>query len=85
MTIKQNNHLNMYEIVDLVLNTNAAVWSSNPAMSAVIATINSHLSGIGADKVVQQANSKGITQTKQMAQLNMAVAAVAVALVAANR
>ena len=79
MTNKQNNTLNMHELVQLVLTTNAAVWSSNPAMSTVVATINSHLSAVGADKIVQNANSKGITQTKQMAQLNMAVAAVAIA------
>ena len=79
MTRHQINELNMYDAVEQLLNANTAIWSSNTAMSATVATFISHVNAINANDTAQKTSSIGTTVTKETAQLNMAVAAIAVA------
>ena len=79
MTRHQINELNMYDAVEQLLNANTAIWSSNTAMSATVATFISHINAINANDTAQKTSSIGTTQTKETAQMAMAVAAVAVA------
>ena len=79
MKRQQINELNMYETEKQFLNSNTAVWSSNPTVSAAIATYMSLVAGITANDAVQKTSTIGVTNTKQTAKLNMATAAVAIA------
>ncbi len=79
MTRHQINELNMYDAVEQLLNANTSLWSSNTAMSATVATFISHVNAINANDTAQKTSSIGTTVTKETAQLNMAVAAIAVA------
>lgn len=79
MNHSQVTELNMFETSQQFLNTNAIIWSSNPAMAAVIATITSHISAINATQTAQNTSILGTTQTKETARLNMVTAALALA------
>ena len=79
MNNAQVNELNMFETSQQFLNTNAIIWSGNPAMVTVIATIISHISGINASQTAQNTSTAGVTLTKETARLNMITAALALA------
>src|ERR1035437_5316044 len=79
MTRHQINELNMYDAVVQLLNSNTAIWSTNTAMTATVATFISHVTAINANDTAQKTSSIGTTVTKETAQLAMAVAAVSVA------
>ena len=79
MNGEQINHLNMSETTLQFFASTTAIWSSNPAISAVVATATSHVNAINATSLAQKTSSKGTTQTKQEAQLAMAIAAVTIA------
>ena len=76
---EQMNQLNMFETTIQFYNSTTAIWSSNPAISAAVATATSHVNAINATSLVQKTSSKGTTQTKHEARLAMALAAVAIA------
>ena len=79
MNLQQTNELNMYEGIEQILTTNNAVWSGNPAMVSAVATYTGLVSAINANSTVQLTSSKGTTQNKQNAKLDMLLAAVAIA------
>ncbi len=79
MTRHQINELNMMDAVEQLFNANTGIWSANPAVSAAYATFTSHVTAINANDTAQKTSSIGTTQTKATAQMNMAVAAIAVA------
>ena len=79
MKRQQVNQLNMYEAIKQYLNSNTIVWSSNPTVSAAIATYFSIIAGITANDAVQKTSTVGVTNTKETAKLDMAIAAIAIA------
>jgi hypothetical protein len=72
----QINQLNMMDTVNQVLTTYNAVWSSNAAINAIVATYRSHLTALNANDTLQKTISTGVTQTKEQAKAAMVAAAI---------
>ena len=76
MNRDQINQLNMMDTCNQVLTTYNAAWSSNTAISAIVATFRSHLTALNANDTLQKTISTGVTQTKEEAKAAMATAAI---------
>ncbi len=77
MNRNQINELNMYDVVEQLLNANTAIWVANVAVNATFTTFTSHVNAINANDTVQKTSSIGTTQSKENARQAMTTAAVA--------
>jgi len=79
MNKEQTNTLNMYDAVYQHLNTYNAVWSSNTTIAGMVTAFNGHLTALNAADAAQKTITSGITQSKNLAKIAMANAAMIIA------
>jgi hypothetical protein len=76
MNREQINQLNMMDAVDQLLTTYNSTWSTNGAVSAIVATFRTHLGALNANDILQKTISTGVTITKDEAKAAMTSTAV---------
>ena len=76
MNREQINQLNMMDAVDQLLTTYNSTWSTNLAISNIVATFRAHLGALNANDMLQKTISTGVTLTKAEARAAMISAAI---------